>query len=310
MKILITGANGMVGRNIVEDPRFSQFELLTPTRSELNLFNFENVLEYFKKENPDFIVHAAGRVGGIQANVANPVSFLVENLDINRNVILAAYQSKITKLLNLGSSCMYPRDAKNPLDEDLILKGELEPTNEGYALAKITAQRLCSYIQKENAEFKYKTIIPCNLYGKHDKFEPAHSHLVPAIIRKMHIAKVENKKEVDIWGDGSARREFLYSGDLVDCIYKVVDAQFANFQNMPDIMNVGLGHDYSVTEYYQTAAKVIGYQGRFIYDLSKPVGMKQKLVSTSRADAWGWKSKTSLEDGFAKTYQFFLQTFK
>ena len=188
----------MVGKNILESSNFKKFQLFAPNRSELNLFNYSDVLIYIKNLKPDFVIHCAGRVGGIQANMKHPVAFLVENLDINRNVIMAARAAGVKNLINMGSSCMYPRNAENPLREDMILHGELEPTNEGYAIAKIMAQRLCSYIRKEDASFLYKTLVPCNLYGRHDKFEPEHSHLVPAVIRKLHEAKVQNILEVDI----------------------------------------------------------------------------------------------------------------
>ena len=293
----------MVGQNIIEHAGFQKYQLLTPNRKELNLFNFQDVLTYLKKEKPELVIHCAGRVGGIQANIANPVDFLVENLDINRNLILAARQTGIKKLINLGSSCMYPRDAANPLSEDKVLKGELEPTNEGYALAKITAQRLCSYIHKEDSAFLYKTVIPCNLYGRHDKFDPKHSHLVPAVIRKLHEAKTKGQSEVDIWGDGTARREFMYAADLADCLFYAID----KFESMPDLMNIGLGYDCSVNEYYRAAADVIGYSGKFVHDLSKPVGMKQKLTSVDLLHSWGWKSKTSLSQGMNEAYQFFLK---
>lgn len=302
MKILLTGATGMVGRNILEDQNFQIFEIFAPKRNELNLFKYEDVLIYIEKIKPDFVIHCAGRVGGIQANMAHPVDFLIENLDINRNVILASYKAQVKNLINFGSSCMYPRNAPNPLHEELILTGELEPTNEGYALAKITAQRLCAYIKKENPKFNYKTLIPCNLYGRHDKFDPKASHLVPAVIRKLHEAKENNLNEVEIWGDGTARREFMYAGDVADCVYKAL----TDFESMPDIMNVGLGIDYSVNDYYKAAAEVVGYTGKFKHDLSKPVGMKQKLTAVDKAQQWGWRSQTSLLDGLAKTYQYFL----
>lgn len=306
MKILLTGATGMVGQNILEDRRFHEFQIVAPRRAELDLFNAEQVEQYIKSTQPDFVIHCAGRVGGIQANIAHPVDFLVENLDINRNVILGSYRSGVKSLINIGSSCMYPHHAKNPLTEDLILKGEPEPTNEGYAIAKITAQRLCSYISRQSPDFLYKTLIPCNLYGRHDKFSPQHSHMVPAVIRKLHEAKVKKITEVDIWGDGTARREFMYSGDLVDCIYQAIH----DFPNVPDVMNVGLGFDYTVNEYYRAVAEVVGYSGQFVHDLTKPVGMKQKLTSVAIAERWGWKSQTSLTEGLNKTYQFFLETEK
>jgi GDP-L-fucose synthase len=302
VKILVTGGTGMVGQNILESEQFKKYELIAPNRSQLNLFNYQDVHSYVSKLKPDFIIHAAGRVGGIQANMAHPVEFLVENLDINRNVIMAAKNAEVKNLINLGTSCMYPRNAPNPLTEDMILKGELEPTNEGYAIAKVTAQRLCSYIHKENKEFQYKTILPCNLYGRHDKFDPAHSHLVPAVIRKLHDAKQAGLSEIDIWGDGTARREFMYAGDLVDALAMAI----SRFETLPELMNVGVGTDHSVNAYYEAAAEVIGYTGKFKHDLTKPVGMKQKLTSVKLAHEWGWKSQTSLSDGIFKTYQYYL----
>lgn len=303
MRVVVTGSGGMVGKNIIEDSRFQKMDLLTPNRKDVDLFKYDQVLNYFLKHKPEAIIHCAGRVGGIQANIANPVAFLIENLDVNRNVILAAKEAGIKKLVYLGSSCMYPREAPNPLKEDLILKGELEPTNEGYALAKIVGQRLCAYIRKENPEFLYKTLIPCNLYGRHDKFDPKSSHLVPAVIKKIHEAKMNNLDSVEIWGDGKARREFMYTADLVDCIYQTLQ----KIESAPDVMNVGLGVDYSVNEYYQEAAKVIGYKGQFKHDLTKPVGMKQKLTSTEVAQKWGWQNKTSLVEGLKQTYEYFLK---
>jgi len=294
----------MVGRNILEHLKANQYSFLDPTSTELDLRDFSKVQEYISSHSPSYIIHAAGRVGGIQANMAHPVDFLVENVDIGRNVILAARNAGVKKLLNLSSSCVYPRNAPNPLSEDLILKGELEPTNEGYALAKIFAMRLGQYIHQEDPSFSCKTFIPCNLYGRFDKFDPKHSHLIPAIIHKVHQAKVEKQQTVEIWGDGNARREFMYAGDLADAVLRGVES----FDEMPDLMNIGLGSDFSINEYYQAVAKVIGWDGEFIHDLSKPVGMKQKLVSIDRQKNWGWTATSSLEDGIAKTYDFYLKS--
>lgn len=301
MTILVTGGTGMVGRNLVGALRKSDYTVLSPNRSEMNLFSFEHTFSYVKKHNPNFIIHCAGRVGGIQANIKNPTAFLVENVDINRNLIMAAKEAGVKKLINLASSCIYPREGKNPLTEDLILTGELEPTNEGYALGKIFALRLCQYIHKEAPEFQYKTLIPCNLYGPYDKFDPLHSHLLPAIIQKMDKAVNNDDKTVEIWGDGKARREFMYVGDLVDCIQHGIK----KFDTLPDLMNVGLGHDFSVLEYYQAVSEVIGYSGQFTFDLSKPTGMKQKLVSTQIAEDWGWKSRYSLKEGIDLTLKYY-----
>ena len=302
-RIMITGASGMVGRNLCEHPEAQRYELLTPTSAELNLLEFISVSDYLKSNKPDVIFHCAGLVGGIQANINSPVSFLVSNLDMGRNIVMAAQYAGVRTLLNLGSSCMYPRAAQNPLKEESVMTGELEPTNEGYALAKITVARLCEYICREDNSFQYKTLIPCNLYGRHDKFDPKHSHMVPAIIQKMHNAKKNGDDEVVIWGDGTARREFMYSADLADCIWQAV----GNFESLPSVMNVGLGEDWSVSDYYQMIAEVVGYKGRFKHDISKPVGMRQKLVDISKQTNWGWSPKYSLKKGLEATYQFYLQ---
>jgi GDP-L-fucose synthase len=303
-KILLTGSTGMVGRNVLENKDISKFELLIPNSKELNLLNYEGVDKYIKENQPDFIIHTAGKVGGIQANIAHPVSFLLENLDMGRNIIIAAKNNGVKNLINLSSSCMYPRNAKNPLSEDLILKGELEPTNEGYALAKIMSTRLCEYISQEDNSYSYKTIIPCNLYGRYDKFESKHSHMIPAVVKKIHDAKRKNISTIDIWGDGTARREFMYTGDLADFIVYAIQ----NFSKMPQNINVGLGHDYTINEYYQIIAKVIGYEGEFTHDLTKPIGMKQKLIDDSRLLEFGWKYKTNLQKGIENIYNFYKQT--
>ncbi|MCG2724818.1 MAG: GDP-L-fucose synthase [Elusimicrobia bacterium] len=301
MKIFITGASGMVGKNFLEHPFISKLDVFAPKRDELDLFNYQAVKEYIKKISPDIIIHAAGRVGGIQANIKAPVSFLLENLDMGRNIVYAARECGVKKLINLGSSCMYPKNAPNPLKEEMILKGQPEPTNEGYALAKIVVAKLCSYISRENSEYRYKTLIPCNLYGRWDKFSPKNSHMIPAVIRKIYLAKAKDEKKVEIWGDGNARREFMYAGDLADCLMKAI----SDFDMLSDIMNVGLGYDLSINEYYKTIAEVTGYKGGFAHDLTKPVGMARKLVDTSKQNEWGWKPQTELREGAKKTYDFF-----
>ena len=305
-RILLTGASGMVGKSILEHPDINRFEFLTPSREELNLFDFNAVSTYLEKHKPDVIIHAAGKVGGIEANIKEPVNFMIENLDVGRNILLGARINGIKELINIGSSCMYPKNHTEPLSEDLILKGELEPTNEGYALSKIATARLCDYIGREDINYKYKTLIPCNLYGRYDNFDPKSSHLIAAIIHKLHQAKLNKKKSVEIWGNGLARREFMYAGDLGDLILRAID----NFDSLPNYMNVGLGFDLTVNEYYHLVADVIGFKCEFTYDKSKPVGMSRKLVSIDRLSRWGWKSKTHYNDGIKKTYDFYLKNFK
>lgn len=305
MKILLTGGRGMVGRNILEHPDTVAFEILAPTSAELDLTEWDAVRLYMARHKPNLVIHAAGKVGGIHANIREPVAFLTDNMGMGRNVILAAREAGVPRLINLGSSCMYPRDRDGALSEDAVLTGMLEPTNEPYALAKIVAARLCQYVTRENSAFQYKTMIPCNLYGRHDSFDPARSHLVPAIIKKVHDAIQSGDEAVEIWGDGNARREFMYAGDLADAVIRAI----TDFDTMPDMMNVGIGHDYSVTDYYRAVADVMGFCGRFTYDLTKPVGMARKLVDVNRQLVWGWQARHDLHDGIAKAYAFFLEEY-
>lgn len=304
-RILLTGGGGMVGRNVLEHPAIGEFEVLAPRSGELNLLDFNAVQAYLYESQPDIVIHAAGKVGGIQANMREPVGFLMNNLDMGRNIVWAARQAGVRRLINLGSSCMYPRNYSEPLREEFVLKGELEPTNEGYALAKVVTARLCEYIAREDSSYEYKTLIPCNLYGRYDKFDPAHSHLIPAIIHKVYQAKKSGLQAVEIWGDGTARREFMYAGDLADAVVRAI----SSFNTLPSVMNVGLGYDSTINEYYQAAADVMGYTGSFVHDLSKPVGMARKLVNVERMKAWGWVAKSDLRTGIEKTYDFYLKEY-
>ena len=302
MKILLTGSRGMVGRNIIEHSSAHNHVILSPTSAELNLLDAESLQNYISVNKPDMIIHAAGIVGGIQANMTQPVKFLVDNMQMGLNILMSAKARGIKKFMNLGSSCMYPRDAKNPLSEELILKGELEPTNEGYAIAKVASTRLCEYINREDESCLYKTVIPCNLYGRYDRFDPEHSHMIPAVIRKISDAKRQNKASIDIWGDGLARREFMYAADFADFAYYAID----HSETMPQNINAGLGRDYTINEYYQKIADVVGYQGEFTHDLSRPTGMKQKLIDDTKLKEFGWQPQTTLEQGIEKTYDYFL----
>lgn len=293
----------MVGCNILEHPSAHKHDFFAPTRQELNLLDRDAVRASMAQVKPDLIIHTAGLVGGIQANIKSPVDFLLKNTDMGLNVISSAASVGIKNLINLGSSCMYPRNAHNPLGENLILQGELEPTNEGYALAKIVTARFCEYVVREDPIRSYKTVIPCNLYGPHDKYGETNSHLIPAVIRKIHEAKLVGSKTVSIWGDGSARREFMSAKDLADFIYFAIN----RLEIMPQNINVGLGHDYSINDYYNAVAAVVGFEGSFKHDLSKPVGMQQKLVDVSKLKNFGWTYKTELQDGIAEAYKFYKE---
>lgn len=301
MKILLTGATGMVGQNFVELAKDSDFELLTPTSAQLNLLDQKSVNDWFKQNQPEAVVHAAGLVGGIQANIARPVDFLCLNTIMGINLINTARQQGVSRFLNLTSSCMYPRNVDAKLTEDLVLTGQLEPTNEGYALAKILTARLCDYINVEDSASNFKTLIPCNLYGRFDKFSIHNSHMIPAVIRKVDEAIKSSSKIVDIWGSGEARREFMFAGDLADFI----SFALLNFDRLPQNTNVGLGYDYAINEYYETIGNVLGFEGEFVHDLTKPEGMKRKLLDVSSIDSLGWKAKTDLKAGIAKTYEYY-----
>lgn len=304
-RIFLTGGRGMVGRNIIEHPLSSAFEWHAPGRQDLDLTCKQAVRDYISDVRPDLVIHAAGKVGGISANIADPYGFLVENLEVGINVVAAAAAAGVPRLLNLGSSCIYPKDVDGFLREDMILSGPLEPTNEGYALAKIAALRLCQFATANSAGRHYKTLIPCNLFGPHDKFDPHQAHLIPAIIRKVHEAKVSGSGTVEIWGDGTARREFMFAADLAEAVLRAAH----DFDSLPDIMNVGVGRDHTVLEYYEAVAAVVGWRGSFTFDLSKPAGMRRKIVDVTRQTTWGWSPTTTLEVGIRATYDFYLRNY-
>ena len=301
--VLLTGGSGLVGRNIINHNFSQNYKILSPTSSDLNLLNSKDIVDYITLNKPEIVIHAAGIVGGIQANINHPVKFLVDNMQMGLNILMASKTRGIKNFINLGSSSMYPKNAKNPLSEDSIMKGEFESTNEGYALAKTAITKLCEYITREDKSFLYKTIIPCNLYGKFDNFDCSKSHMIPGVIRKIHDAKNNNLEFVNIWGDGLARREFMYASDFADFIYHAIE----NFFEMPQNINVGMGFDYSIVEYYKIIAKEINYHGKFNHDLKKPVGVKEKLIDNNKLDNFGWTHKTSLKLGIKNTYSFFLK---
>ena len=304
--IYLSGSSGMVGKNILDHAESKNYRILAPTKSELNLLKYTDVETFIAKNKPDLIIHAAGVVGGIEANIKQPVKFLVENLQMGMNILNASKINKVKKFINLSSSCMYPRNSEKALTEDQLLMGELEPTNEGYALAKCSITKLCEYFNREDNSLLYKTVIPCNLYGRYDNFDLKTSHMVPGVIRKIHEAKENNLTTVNIWGNGLARREFMYTADFADFIYYSIN----NFKKMTQNINVGIGLDYSINEYYKIIADVIGFKGKFKNDLSKPVGMKKKLIDNKKLNKFGWSHKTSLESGIKQTYKYFIEMAK
>lgn len=305
MKLLLTGANGMVGRAItravvIERP---EIDLLAPGSHELDVLDTKKTEAFLYEHRTDLvIIHCAAKVGGIQANIDDPTGFLYENLRMNLNVIHGASRAGVRYLVNLGSSCMYPKDHSEVLKEEHILTAPLEPTNEGYALAKIAGAKLCEYCNRQFSTC-YKTIIPCNLFGPYDHFDPVSSHLVASALLKLHRAKQGGMPSVEIWGDGTARREFLYVDDLA----RFIVSSLERLDDFPDYLNVGYGEDFTVRDYYTMASDAVAYGVDFVFDRSKPEGMRRKLMDSSRARDLGWKPVTPIHEGIRKTYEFLLE---
>lgn len=303
MKIYISGTYGMVGRNILQNLEEDGFEILKTRSSELNLLHYDEIKNYLNENKPDFVIHCAGKVGGIQANIKDSYGFFTENMLMGINLVKAAKEAEIKNLLNLSSSCSYPPKCENPLKEEYVFDGKLEPTNEGYAIAKASITKMCEFVTRQFNGYNYKTIIPCNLYGRYDKFGENNSHMIPAVIKKLHLAKENNINVVEIWGSGNARREFMYAGDLAQMVNYIVK----NFEKMPPVLNVGLGYDYTVNEYYEIIAKIVGFNGTFVHDTAKPEGMKQKLLDITKQKEFGLKSIYSIEEGIKETYKYYLE---
>ena len=302
MKLFISGHTGMVGGALVR--RFQEapgVTLLTRTRQELDLANQAAVQAFYAAEKPDVVIVAAGKVGGIHANNTYPAEFIYENLAIATNCIHSAWKSGVKRLLFLGSSCIYPKLAPQPMHEDSLLSSALEPTNEAYAIAKIAGLKMAEYYRKQYGVI-YHSAMPTNLYGPGDNYHPQNSHVMPALIRRFHEAKSAGLAEVPAWGTGSPRREFMHADDLADaCAYLL------GLQNPPDLVNVGCGTDVTIRELVEQVAEVVGYEGRIVWDASKPDGTPRKLLDTSRINQLGWKPRISLKDGLARTYQAFLE---
>jgi GDP-L-fucose synthase len=299
-RIFVAGHNGMAGSAIVRRLRQEPCEVLIAERRDLDLTRQEPTENYFRSTRPDVVIMAAGRVGGILANNTYPVEFLADNLAMELNCIRASHMGGVQKLLFLGSTCIYPKFAKQPMSEDQLLTGELEPTNQWYAIAKIAGIKLCeAYCRQHGSDFI--SVMPTNLYGPGDNYHPEHSHVVAALIQRFHEAKVAGASMVMIWGTGTPRREFLYVDDLADACVFILKSYSG-----PEFLNIGVGEDVSIAEFAQLVADVVGYKGVIAYDTSKPDGTPRKLVDISRLSALGWKAKTSLQVGLAKAYEDFL----
>ena len=302
MKLFISGHTGMVGSALVR--RFQTVPgvtLLLRTRSELDLVDQAAVQAFYAAEKPDAVIVAAGKVGGIHANSTYPAEFLYQNLAIATNNIHSAWKSGVQRLLFLGSSCIYPKLAPQPMHEDSLLSSALEPTNEAYAIAKIAGLKMAEHYRKQYGVI-YHSAMPTNMYGPGDNYHPQNSHVMPALIRRFHEAKLAHQPEVVAWGTGLPRREFMHADDLADAC-----AFLLQLENPPDLVNVGCGTDVTIRELVDQVAEVIGYKGRIIWDSSKPDGTPRKLLDTSRINDLGWEPAIPLKDGLTQTYQAFLK---
>jgi len=299
-KIFVSGHHGMVGSAVMRRLQADGFKnLLIRDRSELDLMDESAVAKFFLKEKPTIVICAAAKVGGIQANNDYPVQFLLDNLRIQNNVIRSAYDSEVRKLLFLGSSCIYPKFAPQPIPETALLSGPLEPTNEAYAIAKIAGIKLCqAYCREYGANFI--SAMPTNLYGPNDNFDLETSHVLAALIRKAHEARMRNDQRLIVWGTGKPRREFLHVDDLASACLLLLEKY-----DSPDIVNVGYGEDISIRELAELICEVLGFDGELAWDTSKPDGTPRKLLDVSKLRALGWKPAISLRDGIARTYQWF-----
>jgi len=312
-KIYVAGHRGMVGSAIIRVLKDQGFEnIITRTHSELDLTNQQQVQEFFSKEKPDQVYLAAAKVGGIFANDTYPADFIYQNLMIEANVIHAAFKSGVKKLLFLGSSCIYPKLADQPMKEDALLSGYLEPTNEPYAIAKIAGIKLCESYNRQYSEshgVDYRSVMPTNLYGPGDNYHPENSHVIPALIRRFHEAKINNEEKVIVWGSGNPKREFLYVDDMASASVHVMNLDKETYDRsthqMCSHINVGAGKDMSIGELAKTLKKVIGFGGKIEFDSSKPDGSPRKLMDSSRLNSLGWSPRFSLEEGLHKTYNEF-----
>src|SRR6266581_2511322 len=300
-KIFVAGHRGMVGSAIVRRLKADGFSnLVTRDRSELDLADESAVAKFFAEKRPTIVIVAAARVGGIKANDDFPVEFLLENLQIQNNVIHSAYESGVRKLLFLGSSCIYPKFAPQPIPETALLSGPLEPTNEAYAIAKIAGIKLCQAYSREYGA-NFISVMPTNLYGPNDDFNLETSHVLAALVRKAHEAKAQNEKQLIVWGTGKPRREFLHVDDLAAACLLLLEKY-----DSPEIINVGCGEDISIRELAELICDVVGFDGKLVWDKTKPDGTPRKLLDVARIRKLGWQATIPLRKGIAQTYEWFL----
>ena len=309
-KIYVAGNNGMVGSAIIRKLRKQSFtNIITRSSSELDLANQQDVHNFLQDERPDYVVIAAAKVGGIHANDSCPAEFIYQNLIIEANLIHGSYLAGVNNLLFLGSSCIYPKESLQPIKEEYLLSGYLEPTNEAYAIAKIAGIKLCeSYNRQYDTD--YRSIMPTNLYGPNDNFHPKNSHVIPALIRKFHEAKVNSKPFVEVWGSGKPMREFLHVDDMADASIHIMDIDKKTLESEVDPMlshiNIGTGTDITIKDVAQIVKEVVGFDGEIVFDTKMPDGTKRKLLDVSKIENLGWKPVITLKDGLKETYEWFI----
>lgn len=311
-KVYIAGHQGMVGSAIVRLlSKLGYHNLLTADRSELDLLSQQQVANFFAKHQPDYVFLAAAKVGGIKANSSYPADFIYNNLTIQNHIIYAAHETNVKRLLFLGSSCIYPKNSSQPMTEDSLLSGQLEPTNEPYAIAKIAGIKLCESYNRQYAT-DFRSVMPTNLYGQNDNFHPENSHVLPALLRRFHDAKQNNAPGVVVWGSGTPKREFLHVDDMAAACLHVMTLERSTWQQavtpMCSHINVGYGSDISIKELALLIAKTLGYQGEIVFDDSKPDGTPRKLLDSELLADLGWQAQISLEQGIKSTYEWFCQT--
>lgn len=300
-RVYVAGHRGMVGRAVVRRLEAEGVgDIVTATRDQLDLLDQAAVGRFFESNRPDWVVVCAAKVGGIQANSLYRADFLYENLAIQNHLIQGAHAAGVDRLLFLGSSCIYPRDCPQPIREDYLLTGPLEPTNEPYAIAKIAGVKLCEAFSQQYGR-RYFSVMPTNLYGPEDNFDLDTSHVLPALIRKAHEAKVAGREAMTVWGSGKPRREFLHVDDLADACFFLMERDYSG-----PLLNVGVGEDITIRQLAEAIAKTVGFTGRLEFDASKPDGTPRKLLDISRMRELGWRARTALRDGLAQTYQDFL----
>ena len=303
-KIFVAGHRGLVGSALMRRLKEGGYEnLITRGRSELDLADQQAVRQFYAAENPEYVFVAAAKVGGIHANDTYPADFIYQNLMIECNLIHEAYAHGVKKLLFLGSTCIYPKLAPQPMKEEYLLTGSLEPTNEAYAVAKIAGIKMCASYNRQYGT-NFISVMPTNLYGANDNYHPQDSHVLPALIRRMHEAKMRGDQQVTAWGTGNARREFLASDDMADaCVFLM---EKFDAKDLGELINIGVGDDLTIREVVAVVAKVVGFNGELLFDTSKPDGAPRKLVDSGRLAALGWKPKVVFEDGLRAAYQDFL----